>query len=178
MKLRKVHDRRVKVGAGAEFLVIDRQDKGTGARLLLGKFRQIAVAGDTQHFEALILDRFGHRADAKPRRIFRPEVFVDDDDGKAELHEIYLGGNVDGKRAVACMGFWLSPPKTDATLSGDVFLLPGAASRVGIINNLTCMFHASCKTPQRWDQDKPIHNPATGPSDRKDRQPCLRGRRI
>ena len=53
---------------GAELLVVDRQDEGRGAALLLGEGSQVAVAGDAQHFHALLLDGLGQRADAQAAR--------------------------------------------------------------------------------------------------------------
>jgi hypothetical protein len=63
--------------------------------LLLRKLRQVAVAGDAQHLEALGFDGLRQRADAQTGGVFGAEVFVDDDDGKAEFH----GAQVYGKQA-------------------------------------------------------------------------------
>ena len=94
----QVDDHRVQFRAGAEFLVVDGQHKGRGARLLLGELRQIAIAGDTQHLEAFVLDGLGQGADAQARGVLGAEVFVDDDDGKAELHGILPGVETAGGR--------------------------------------------------------------------------------
>jgi hypothetical protein len=72
--------------SGDEFLVVDRQDEGRGAALLLGELRQVAVAGHAQDFHALVLDRLGQRADAQTGRVLGAEVLVDDDDGEVEFH--------------------------------------------------------------------------------------------
>ena len=50
------------------------------------KLREVAVARDAEHLEALGLERAGERADAEAARVLRAEVLVDDDDRKAELH--------------------------------------------------------------------------------------------
>jgi hypothetical protein len=70
----------------AELLVVDRQDEGRSAALLLGKGRQVTVTGDAQHFHALVLQRLGQGAHPQPAGVLRAEVFVDDDDRKAEFH--------------------------------------------------------------------------------------------
>ena len=82
----QVQHRRVEVRAGRELLVVDRQDEGAGAALLLRELRQVAVAGDAQHLEALGLDGLRQRADAQAGGVLGAVVFVDDDDGKAEFH--------------------------------------------------------------------------------------------
>ena len=69
-----------------EFLVVDRQHERRGARLLLGERGQVAIIGDAEHFHAFFLDRLGQRADAEPGGVFGAEVFVNDDNGKAEAH--------------------------------------------------------------------------------------------
>jgi hypothetical protein len=84
----QVHDRRIQVGPRGELLVVDRQDEGAGAALLLRELRQVAVAGDAQHLETFGLDRLRQGADAQAGEVLRPVVFVDDDDGKAELHVV------------------------------------------------------------------------------------------
>src|SRR5262249_3480916 len=73
-----------------ELLVVDRQDERRRAALLLGELGEVAVARDAQDLHPLLLDRGGERADAESRRVLGAEVFVDDDDGKAEFHR-YLG---------------------------------------------------------------------------------------
>ena len=78
----------VKIGAGAEFLVVDGQHKGRGAALLLGELRQVAIAGGAQHLEALLLDGFGQGADAKTRGVLGTEILVNDDNGKSEFHRL------------------------------------------------------------------------------------------
>jgi hypothetical protein len=83
-ELAQAQHRRVQLGAGRELLIVDRQDERAGARLLLGELRQVAVAGDAQHLEALVLDRLGQRADAQARGVFGAIVLVDDDDGESE----------------------------------------------------------------------------------------------
>ena len=72
--------------ADAELLVVDRQDEGAGAALLLGEAREVAVARDPDHFDALFLDRLGERAYAHAARVLGAEVLVDDDDREAESH--------------------------------------------------------------------------------------------
>jgi hypothetical protein len=68
---------------GREFLVVDRQDEGRGAALLLGEGGQVAVAGDAQHFHAFLLDGLGQGADAEAGGVLGTEVLVDDDDGES-----------------------------------------------------------------------------------------------
>jgi hypothetical protein len=69
-----------------EFLVVDRQNEGAGAALLLGEGTQVAVTGDADHFHALGLDGRGQGAYAQPRSVFGTEIFVDDEDGETEFH--------------------------------------------------------------------------------------------
>jgi membrane protein implicated in regulation of membrane protease activity len=85
-ELAQVQHHRVQVRAGRELLVVDGQDEGAGARLLLRELRQVAITGHAQHLEALGLDGLRQRTDAQARGILGAEVFVDDDDGKAEFH--------------------------------------------------------------------------------------------
>ena len=73
-------------GAGAELFIVDRQHEGRCARLLLGKLRQIAVAGHAQHFHAFFFHCGGKGANAQAGRIFRTEILVDDDDGETKFH--------------------------------------------------------------------------------------------
>jgi hypothetical protein len=54
--------------------------------LLLGKLRQVAVAGDAQHLKAFALNGLRQRANTQSGGIFGAEVFVNDDNGKAEFH--------------------------------------------------------------------------------------------
>mgnify|MGYP003694562397 CR=1 FL=1 len=91
MNVAQLEHRRVELGPGRELLVVDRQDERRGARLLLGELRQVAVARHAEDLHPLLLDRRGERADAEARRVLRAEVFVDDDDGKAEFHAPLLG---------------------------------------------------------------------------------------
>ena len=83
-ELAQVQHRRVKFRAGRELLVVDAQDEGTGAALLLRELAEVAVAGGAQDLEALFLDGLGQRADAEARGVLGAEVFVDDDDGEAK----------------------------------------------------------------------------------------------
>lgn len=78
-----------------EFFIVDGQDEGTGAALLLRKLREVAIAGDPDHFKALGLNGLCKRTNAKPRGVLGTIVFIDDDDGKAKLHAQPQG-------AVAC----------------------------------------------------------------------------
>ena len=84
----QVQHRRVEVGTGRELVVIDRQDEGAGTALLLGEGAQVAVAGHAQHLEALGLDRLRQRADAQAGGVLGTVVFVNDDDGKTEFHDV------------------------------------------------------------------------------------------
>ena len=77
---------RVLRGAGAELLVVDRQDKCRGPALLLRVLRQIVVARYAEDFQGFLLDRGCQGTDAEPRGIFRAKVLVNDDDGKAKFH--------------------------------------------------------------------------------------------
>ncbi|MNT14328.1 hypothetical protein D3C72_1493290 [compost metagenome] len=79
------HDQ-ILVAALRKLLVIHRQDERTGAALLLGELREIAIAGHAQYLEALFLDRMGEVADAQTGGVLRAEILVDDDDGKAKFH--------------------------------------------------------------------------------------------
>jgi hypothetical protein len=85
-RLAQVQHGGVELGAGGEFLVVDREDEGRGAALLLGERGEVAVAGDPQHVEAFLLDGVGQGADAEARGVLGTEVLVDDDDGKVEAH--------------------------------------------------------------------------------------------
>ncbi len=80
-----VHDL-VITAAQLKLLVIDRQDEGTGAALLLRKLAQVTIAGHAQHLKALLLDGMRQIADAQAGSVFRAKVLVNDDDGKAKLH--------------------------------------------------------------------------------------------
>jgi hypothetical protein len=61
----QVDDRRVQIRPRGKFFVVDRQDEGAGAALLLGKLRQVTVAGHPQNLEALADDGIGQSADAQ-----------------------------------------------------------------------------------------------------------------
>src|SRR5262249_27292761 len=87
-ELPQVEHRRVELGPWRELLVVDRQHERGGPRLLLRELRQVAVARHAEDFHPLLLDRRGERADAEPGSVLRAEVFVDDDDGKAEFHRV------------------------------------------------------------------------------------------
>ena len=54
----------------AELLIVDRQDEGGRARLLLRELRQIAIAGHAQHFHAFELHGVGQRPDAQAGSVF------------------------------------------------------------------------------------------------------------
>ena len=82
----QVHHRRVQVRPGGEFLVVNRQDEGTGPALLLGELAQVAITGDAQHLETFGLNGLRQRADAQPGSVFGAVVLVNDDNGKAEFH--------------------------------------------------------------------------------------------
>ena len=75
----------VHLGAWAELVVINRQDKRAGAALLLGKLAQVAIAGNTQYLKTFFLDRFGQGAYAKARGVFGAVIFVNDDYGEAKF---------------------------------------------------------------------------------------------
>jgi len=80
---------RDRLGGGfrrGELLIVDRQDEGRAAALLLRERGQVAVAGHAQHFDALFLDRLGKRTDPQTGRVLGTEVLVDDDDGEVEFH--------------------------------------------------------------------------------------------
>ncbi len=76
----------IKIGTGAEFLVVDRQKKGAGAGLLLRELGQIAIACHAQNLEALVFNGLCQGTDTKPRCVLGTVVFVDDDDGEAKFH--------------------------------------------------------------------------------------------
>jgi len=83
-ELAQVQHRRVELRAGGELFIVNRQDEGTGAALLLCELRQIPVTGDAQHLETLFLNGASQRPDAQARGVFRAEVLVNDDDGEME----------------------------------------------------------------------------------------------
>ncbi|MCY1169354.1 hypothetical protein D9M73_93800 [compost metagenome] len=83
----QVQHGRVQVRARGEFLIVDRQNKGAGAALLLRELRQVAVAGHAKHFKTLGLDGLRERTDTQARGVLGAEVFVNDDDGKTEFHK-------------------------------------------------------------------------------------------
>ena len=97
-ELAQVQHRRVELGAGCELLVVDRQDEGAGAALLLREAGEIAIAGGAQHLEAFLLDRLRQRANAQARGVLGTEVLVDDDDGKTEAQH----GLQNSKRGAKC----------------------------------------------------------------------------
>jgi hypothetical protein len=65
----QVQHGRVQIRAGCELFVVNRQNEGAGAALLLRKLAQIAVAGNAQHLKA-----FDSMACARAR-MPKPEVF-------------------------------------------------------------------------------------------------------
>jgi hypothetical protein len=85
-ELAQVEHRGVELRPGRELLVVDGQDEGRSAALLLGEGGEVAVAGDAQHVHALLLDGVGQRSDAQARGVLGTKVLVDDDDGKVETH--------------------------------------------------------------------------------------------
>ncbi len=96
------HRGRIGVRIAGEFFVINTQNEGRGAALLLGKAGQVTVAGDTQHFDAFGLDGFGQGAYAQSAGVFRTKIFVDDDDGETKAHgKRPLRG--EGKRGIICL---------------------------------------------------------------------------
>ena len=100
-ELAQVQHRRVEIGAFGELLVVDRQDEGAGAALLLRELGEVAVAGGAEHLHAFLLDRRGERADAETRGVLGAVVLVDDDDRKLEAqHRRCLKSGRFGKRAV------------------------------------------------------------------------------
>jgi hypothetical protein len=99
-ELAQVHHRGVEVRAGGELLVVDRQDEGAGAALLLRELAEVAVAGRAEHLEALLLDRLRERADAQAGGVLRAVVLVDDDDRKAEAQHVVPRGGGSREREV------------------------------------------------------------------------------
>ncbi len=85
------------LGIRQQFVVVDRQDEARRAARLLRERSQVAVARQAEHFGAFALDRLGERADAGTRDVLGAKVFVDDDDGKTELH----GANLQMERPLA-----------------------------------------------------------------------------
>ena len=69
-----------------EVFVVDRQDERRGAALLLGKRRQVAVAGHPECIKALLLDCLGQRPDTQTAGVLRTVVLVDDDYREVEMH--------------------------------------------------------------------------------------------
>jgi hypothetical protein len=74
----------------SELLVVDRQDEGRCAALLLRKAGEVTVAGCTDDFHAFRLDRLGQCTDAEAGGVLGTEVLVDDDDREAETHRCGL----------------------------------------------------------------------------------------
>ena len=104
-----LHDEGAQVGDGlgrglgrGELLVVDRQDEGRAAALLLRERGQVAVAGHAEHFHALFLDRLGERADPQTGRVLGTEVLVDDDDGEMESHPGRLQRVLAGRKSQKC----------------------------------------------------------------------------
>ena len=69
-----------------QFLVVDRQDECAGPRLLLRERGQIAVTGDAENIQPLVLDGGSQGSNAKTAGVLRTEVLVDDDDREIETH--------------------------------------------------------------------------------------------
>ncbi len=100
----QVHHRRIEIRAGREFLVIDGQDEGAGAALLLRELREVTVAGHPQDLEAFALDGLRQRTNAQPGGVLRAVVLVDDDDGEAEFHwGPFAAAAKNGKTGAKCM---------------------------------------------------------------------------
>src|SRR5690606_18460186 len=78
-------------GIHIEFLIINRQNEGARAALLLRKRTKVTIAGDPENLYAFGLYRRGQGSNAQARRIFGTVVFVDDDDRKTKLHPELLG---------------------------------------------------------------------------------------
>ena len=106
-EIAQVQDGGVEVRAGGEFLVINRQDKGAGAGLLLGELGQVAVAGRAKHLKAFAFDCLSHGADAGPGGIVRAIVFIDDDNREAKFHATLLKDGSEGFPASGAA--WQSP---------------------------------------------------------------------
>jgi hypothetical protein len=85
-EMAQVDHGRVQVRPGGEFLVVNRQNEGAGAALLLGELAQVAITGDTQHLETFGLNGLRQRANAQTRGVLGTVVLVNDDNGKAEFH--------------------------------------------------------------------------------------------
>jgi hypothetical protein len=83
-ELAQVQHGRIELRPRGELLVVDRQDEGRGAALLLGELREVAVGGDAQHLHALLLDGVGQRPDTETGGVFGAVILVNDDDGKVE----------------------------------------------------------------------------------------------
>ena len=79
------------LAAPAEFFVVDRQQKCRSTALLLRERSQIAIAGDPEDFHPLFFNGIGQCADAQAAGILGAEVFIDDDNGKPEFHNIAPG---------------------------------------------------------------------------------------
>ncbi len=91
-EIAQIEHRRVEVGPRGEFLVVDGKHESAGPRLLLRELRQIAVAGRSKNLKFFIFNGLRDRTYAETGRIFGPEIFIDNDDWKAELHEYVLAG--------------------------------------------------------------------------------------
>src|ERR1035437_6665163 len=51
-EMAQVHHRRIQIRSGCELFVVNRQDKRTGAALLLCELTEVAVAGGAKYIEA------------------------------------------------------------------------------------------------------------------------------
>lgn len=78
-------DDRVDLRTGAEIFVVNRQNEHTGPRLLLCELSEVAVTCHPQHFGPFVFSGLRHCANAQVRRVFRAEIFADDNDGEAKL---------------------------------------------------------------------------------------------
>ncbi len=74
------------LAAQAEFFVVDGQNKGTGAALLLRKLGKIVITRDSQYLDALFLDGVCQGANAETRCVLGAEIFVNNDNGKTKFH--------------------------------------------------------------------------------------------
>ena len=85
-EMTQVQDRGIQIGPGRKFFVVNGENKGTGTALLLGELAEIAVTGHPQHLKPFRFNRLSQCANAQAGGVLGTEIFIDDDDGKTELH--------------------------------------------------------------------------------------------
>eukprot|EP01041_Mallomonas_annulata_P016518 gene16519-34434_t len=132
-EIAQVQHHRIEVGTLAELFVVDRQDEGARAALLLGELAHVAVTGHTHHLEAFNLDGLSQRTDAQTRGVFGTEVLVDDDDGETEFHEVLQpqGARPSGERKREVYGQRKTGPRSVRSFAAECGIGQTTASSQG-----------------------------------------------